>query len=89
MNAQHDLHPLFNDPAVRQMREDMALALRAAAHFGLGEGVCNHFSMAMPGREDLFLVNPPEGIAAVFFGGQDAHAYAPYLRSKAAVTLAT
>ena len=25
---------------------------------GLNEGVCNHFSMTVPGREDLFLVNP-------------------------------
>lgn len=39
------------------MREDMALALRAAAHFGLGEGVCNHFSMALPDGEH-FLLNP-------------------------------
>ena len=29
---------------------DLALALRAAAHHGLGEGVCNHFSLALPGR---------------------------------------
>ncbi|MFG5777262.1 aldolase [Comamonas sp. J-3] len=50
-------HPLFTSPDVVQMREDMALALRAAAHFGLGEGVCNHFSMALPDGEH-FLLNP-------------------------------
>ncbi|HTR88411.1 MAG TPA: aldolase [Reyranella sp.] len=48
---------LANDP-VTQARLDLATALRAAAHHGLNEGVCNHFSMVVPGREDLFLVNP-------------------------------
>jgi ribulose-5-phosphate 4-epimerase/fuculose-1-phosphate aldolase len=43
---------------VLRLREDLALALRAAAHFGLGEGVCNHFSVAIPGDEGLFLLNP-------------------------------
>jgi ribulose-5-phosphate 4-epimerase/fuculose-1-phosphate aldolase len=48
---------LANDP-VTQARLDLTTALRAAARHGLNEGVCNHFSMAVPGREDLFLVNP-------------------------------
>ena len=48
---------LANDP-VTQARIDLSTALRAAARHGLNEGVCNHFSMAVPGREDLFLVNP-------------------------------
>jgi ribulose-5-phosphate 4-epimerase/fuculose-1-phosphate aldolase len=48
---------LANDP-VTQARIDLTTALRAAAHHGLNEGVCNHFSMTVPGREDLFLVNP-------------------------------
>ena len=39
---------LFHDPVVRALRSDLALALRAAAHHGLGEGVCNHFSIALP-----------------------------------------
>ena len=50
-------HPLFLAPETVQMRADMALALRAAAHFGLGEGVCNHFSMALPDGVH-FLLNP-------------------------------
>lgn len=29
---------------VSRLRADLALALRAAAHHGLAEGVCNHFS---------------------------------------------
>jgi ribulose-5-phosphate 4-epimerase/fuculose-1-phosphate aldolase len=48
---------LANDP-VTQARLDLTTALRAAARHGLNEGVCNHFSMAVPGRADLFLVNP-------------------------------
>src|SRR6201999_3790440 len=48
---------LVNDP-VTQARLDLTTALRTAARHGLNEGVCNHFSMAVPGRDDLFLVNP-------------------------------
>jgi len=40
------------------LRSDLALALRAAAAQGLSEGVCNHFSVAVPGRADWFLLNP-------------------------------
>ena len=35
-------------PTIRTLRADLALALRAAAHHGLGEGVCNHFSVELP-----------------------------------------
>ncbi len=45
-------------PRVRQLREDLALALRAAAHHGLSEGVCNHFSVMLPGAHDRYLINP-------------------------------
>jgi len=40
------------------LRDDLALALRAAASHGLAEGVCNHFSVALPGDDGLFLLNP-------------------------------
>lgn len=53
-----DARSLFLDPGVRTLRADLALALRAAAHHGLGEGVCNHFSVALPQRPDWFLLNP-------------------------------
>lgn len=53
-----DARSLFLDPGVRSLRADLALALRAAAHHGLGEGVCNHFSVALPQRPDWFLLNP-------------------------------
>src|SRR3546814_3288387 len=43
--------------AVAQARIDLAAALRWAARLGLHEGICNHFSVTIPGRDDLFLVN--------------------------------
>lgn len=49
---------LFHAPDVTRLRADLALALRAAAHHGLGEGVCNHFSVALPGSASEFLLNP-------------------------------
>lgn len=49
---------LYHEPEVATLREDLALALRAAAHHGLAEGVCNHFSVTLPSRPDLFLLNP-------------------------------
>ena len=33
-------------------------ALRAAAHHGLAEGVCNHFSVELPDGSGRFLLNP-------------------------------
>ncbi len=44
--------------AIDDARRDLACALRAAAHFGLHEGVCNHFSLAVPGRPGEFFINP-------------------------------
>jgi len=49
---------LYASPAVRKLREDLALALRAADHHGLSEGVCNHFSVMLPGTQDRYLINP-------------------------------
>jgi ribulose-5-phosphate 4-epimerase/fuculose-1-phosphate aldolase len=54
MNHETDFH---TDP-VRRLRADLALALRAAAHFGLSEGVCNHFSVELPDGSGRFLLNP-------------------------------
>jgi ribulose-5-phosphate 4-epimerase/fuculose-1-phosphate aldolase len=34
---------------IEQARIDLAAAFRLAARFGLNEGVCNHFSFALPG----------------------------------------
>lgn len=57
-DAAADIQALFHGPELRALRDDLALALRAAAHHGLGEGVCNHFSVALPLRPDWFLLNP-------------------------------
>ena len=48
---------------VRQLRVDLACALRWAARMGLNEGVDNHFSAAVPEPDgsikgDKFLINP-------------------------------
>jgi ribulose-5-phosphate 4-epimerase/fuculose-1-phosphate aldolase len=43
---------------LRQARVDLAAALRAAALYGYNEGIDNHFSFAVPGSDDLFLLNP-------------------------------
>ncbi|NML48158.1 aldolase [Ramlibacter sp. G-1-2-2] len=56
--SKQEAEALFQVPALRALRADLALALRAAAHHGLGEGVCNHFSVAVPGHPDWFLLNP-------------------------------
>jgi ribulose-5-phosphate 4-epimerase/fuculose-1-phosphate aldolase len=42
---------------IRQARIDLAAAFRAAALFGYNEGIDNHFSLAVPGRSDLFFLN--------------------------------
>lgn len=48
----------FDGPVVQALCADLALALRAAAHHGLDEGVCNHFSVALPDGSERFLLNP-------------------------------
>lgn len=48
----------YRSPSVARLREDLALALRAAAQHGLSEGVCNHFSVELPDGSNRFLLNP-------------------------------
>jgi ribulose-5-phosphate 4-epimerase/fuculose-1-phosphate aldolase len=43
---------------VAAARRDLAGALRLAARLGLHEGICNHFSLRVPGGTDRFLLNP-------------------------------
>jgi ribulose-5-phosphate 4-epimerase/fuculose-1-phosphate aldolase len=68
----------YDDAEVCGLRADLALALRAAAHHGLSEGVCNHFSLALPDGSDRFLLNPrglfwsevrPDDVVLVDFNG--------------------
>jgi ribulose-5-phosphate 4-epimerase/fuculose-1-phosphate aldolase len=42
----------------RDARRDLVAALRSAERLGLSEGVCNHFSLALPGKQGRFLINP-------------------------------
>jgi ribulose-5-phosphate 4-epimerase/fuculose-1-phosphate aldolase len=44
--------------AIREARIELAACFRMAAKLGMHEGVCNHLSAVLPGRDDLFLVNP-------------------------------
>ena len=48
----------YTSDTVSRLRADLALALRAAAHHGLAEGVCNHFSQELPDQSGRFLLNP-------------------------------
>jgi len=48
----------YTAPTVARLRADLAVALRAAAHHGLAEGVCNHFSIELPDGSGRFLLNP-------------------------------
>jgi ribulose-5-phosphate 4-epimerase/fuculose-1-phosphate aldolase len=41
-----------------QARIDLAAILRWADRQGLSEGICNHFSLQLPGTSDQFLLNP-------------------------------
>ena len=53
-----DIAQILDETAVRQARLELAAACRWAARHNLQTGVCNHFSMIVPGRPDLMLVNP-------------------------------
>ena len=40
------------------LRRELAAALNLADRFGFSEGICNHFSVALPGDEERYLINP-------------------------------
>ncbi len=44
-------------PTIHELRRDLAAAFRAAVRFGMHEGVCNHFSLAVDDNR-TFLMNP-------------------------------
>lgn len=46
------------DDRIVQARIDLVAALRWAVRLGLNEGICNHFSLAVPDTTDRFLINP-------------------------------
>jgi ribulose-5-phosphate 4-epimerase/fuculose-1-phosphate aldolase len=48
----------MNAQQTADARDDLTAALRWASKLGYGEGVCNHFSMEIPGEPGRFLINP-------------------------------
>ena len=48
----------YDTEAARQARIDLAAAYRLAVRFGFHEAIDNHFSLLLPGRDDLMLLNP-------------------------------
>lgn len=45
-------------PTLAQLRDDLAAAFRLAEWFEFHEGICNHFSVAVPGPDERYLINP-------------------------------
>ena len=41
-----------------RLRRELAAAFRLAEKFGYSEGICNHFSVVVPGSEERYLINP-------------------------------
>jgi ribulose-5-phosphate 4-epimerase/fuculose-1-phosphate aldolase len=44
--------------SVQTLRRELAAALRLAEKFGYSEGICNHFSVVVPGPAERYLINP-------------------------------
>jgi ribulose-5-phosphate 4-epimerase/fuculose-1-phosphate aldolase len=53
-----DAMQVADNEAIRQTKVELAATCRWAARLGMQSGVCNHFSVAVPGRPDLMLINP-------------------------------
>jgi ribulose-5-phosphate 4-epimerase/fuculose-1-phosphate aldolase len=49
---------VVDNEAIKQAKIELAATCRWAARLGLQSGVCNHFSVAVPGHPDLMLINP-------------------------------
>ncbi len=54
----HALPTQPNPDLIRQVKTHLAAALRLAVHDGFEEGIDNHFTVSVPGREDQYLVLP-------------------------------
>ena len=54
----HALHTQPTQEAIQQVKVHLAAALRIAVHDGFDEGIDNHFTVCVPGREDQYLVLP-------------------------------
>ena len=56
----HTLPTQINPDPIRQTKIHLAAALRLAVHDGFDEGIDNHFTVSVPGREDQYMVLPFE-----------------------------
>ena len=54
----HTLPTQLNTDPIRQAKIHLAAALRLAVHDGFDEGIDNHFTVSVPGREDQYMVLP-------------------------------
>ena len=54
----HVLPTQPNPDLIRQVKIHLAAALRLAVHDGFEEGIDNHFTVSVPGREDQYLALP-------------------------------
>jgi ribulose-5-phosphate 4-epimerase/fuculose-1-phosphate aldolase len=54
----HALHTPSNSDDIRQTKIHLAAALRLAVHDGFDEGIDNHFTVCVPGKEDQYMVLP-------------------------------
>lgn len=56
------LNELTSVPAagksVTELRRELAAAFRLAERMSFHEGICNHFSLVVPGDEERYLINP-------------------------------
>ena len=54
----HVLNTELIDDEARNVRIDLAAALRLAAYHDLQEGIDNHFTVTLPGFDDRYLMLP-------------------------------
>jgi hypothetical protein len=54
----HTLHTTSTQDAVQHIKVHLAAALRLAVLDGFEEGIDNHFTACVPGREDQYFVLP-------------------------------
>jgi ribulose-5-phosphate 4-epimerase/fuculose-1-phosphate aldolase len=54
----NETRPMPATPSLMTLRRDLAAALRLAEKHGFSEGICNHFSVVVPGSGERYLINP-------------------------------
>jgi ribulose-5-phosphate 4-epimerase/fuculose-1-phosphate aldolase len=58
MNAGTTAHANGAKKSVTELRRELAACLRFAEKASFHEGICNHFSVVVPGDEERYLINP-------------------------------